>query len=116
MKEIRCRHSTTFYSLGISTNNRDLPTKLVDLFVFLETNGRREHGNTWQDQLLSSPMVGYLEGEAVISIDRLKKTVTLADGRNIRYSKLVLADFWLMSDHQTFHVPKMEVLTYISCM
>lgn len=39
-------------------------------------------------------MVGYLEGEAVISIDRKKKTVTLADGRSIRYSKLVLADPW----------------------
>ena len=43
-------------------------------------------------------MVGYLEGDAVISIDRLKKTVTLADGRSIRYSKLVLADPGLMSE------------------
>lgn len=45
----------------------------------------------------------YLEGEAVVSVDRSKKIVTLEDGRKIRYSKLVLAVSRL-SQHGWLHV------------
>jgi len=67
-----------------------------------------------KDQLLSSPMVGYLEGEAVISIDRKKKTLSLADGRSIRYSKLVLAaGIWTNSVLRAADLPLLPLVTSI---
>ena len=50
-----------------------------------------------QDQLNLASLAEYVE-DAVVSVDRKKKIVTLEDGRRIKYSKLVLADpclkFW----------------------
>eukprot|EP00438_Fugacium_kawagutii_P022621 Skav213710 [mRNA] locus=scaffold549:29446:35373:+ [translate_table: standard] len=54
----------------------------------------------------------YLEGDAVVSVDRSKKIVTLEDGRKIRYSKLVLAaGIWT---NQVLHAMQLPLLPLVT--
>ena len=60
---------------NIISNNRDIPEV-----------------STLQEQLIR--LAAQHVEQAVLEIDRKKKTVTLEDGRRIKYSKLVVADAW----------------------
>lgn len=73
--------------LNIMSNLRNLPRFVVNIF------SPQQLDQAPQEQLIRLALVQYME-QAVLEIDRTKKTVTLEDGRSIKYSKLVVADAW----------------------
>jgi len=69
------------------SNPRNLPRFVVNIF------SPQQLDQAPQEQLIRLALAQYME-QAVLEIDRTKKTVTLEDGRSIKYSKLVVADAW----------------------